>query len=211
MKATVFRDEAIREQAGRFVWLEIDTDKAQNAAFREQYPVRALPTYLVVEPDREQVILRWVGGATVPQLLGLLDSAEENFVRVRAGGAVALGDGAPGTAVAPADAAADASGSVAAALLAEADLLYGEGKSREAAAKTREAIAVAPDGWSDYARAVESLLVNWSLEGEAAPAARFARARTRRTSASWSCRGSPERFCSLLRCADYPRSELSTI
>ena len=168
MKATVFTDEAIREQAGRFVWLEIDTDKAQNAAFREQYPVRALPTYLVVEPDREQVILRWVGGATVPQLLGLLEDAEENFDRVRAGGTVAPGDGSP-------PAAADAALHTAAALLAEADLLYGAGKSTEAAAKYREAIAAAPEGWNDYARAVEALLVNWSLEGEAESAARFAR------------------------------------
>jgi tetratricopeptide (TPR) repeat protein len=160
MKATVFTDEAIREQAGRFVWLEIDTDKAQNTAFREQYPIRALPTYLVVEPDREQVILRWVGGATVPQLLGLLDDAEENFARVRGSDTRAPGDAATGDA---------------ATLLAEADLLYGEGKNSEAAARYREAIAAAPEDWDDYARAVESLLINWSIEGEAAPAAQLAR------------------------------------
>jgi tetratricopeptide (TPR) repeat protein len=157
MKATVFTDEAIREQAGRFVWLEIDTDKARNAAFREQFPVRALPTYLVVEPEREQVILRWVGGATVPQLLGLLDDAEENFARVRAGAPAATP-------------AADA-----ATLLAEADLLYGEGSNAEAAAKYRQAIAAAPEDWDDYSRAVESLLIHWSIQGEAAPAVELAR------------------------------------
>jgi len=155
MKATVFTDEAIREQAGRFVWLEIDTDKEQNAAFREQYPTRALPTYFVVEPDREQVVLRWVGGATVPQLLGLLDDASENFNRLRAGGIEPSSD--------------------AAALLARADLLYGEGKNAEAAAKYREAIEAAPPDWDDYPRAVEALLMNWSLEGETESAARFAR------------------------------------
>jgi len=170
MKATVFRDEALREQAGRFVWLEIDTDKAQNAAFRQQYPTPALPTYLVVEPDREQVVLRWVGGATVPQMLGLLDDAEANFRLVRSGATVAGGDAAPG-----ADDARSPGPANPAVLLAEADLLYGQEKNTEAAAKYHAAIDAAPDDWPDYGRAAEALLVSWSLADEADSAAHFAR------------------------------------
>lgn len=157
MKATVFRDEAIREQAGRFVWLEIDTDRPENAAFREQFPIQALPTYLVVDPDDERVLLRWVGGATVPELLAVFDDAEANLRRAREGGDAPAGD--PD------------------ALLALADRLNGEGKSAEAAEKYRTALAAAPDGWGGYARSVGSLLVNWSLEGgaSAAPAVALAR------------------------------------
>jgi tetratricopeptide (TPR) repeat protein len=164
MKATVFRDEAIREQAGRFVWLEIDTDKAANAAFREQFPIQALPTYLVVEPKNEQVILRWVGGATVPEFLELLDDAEANVRRAHAGNAGG-GDVIGG------------SGADADALLAQADLLNGEGNSTEAAERYRAALAAAPEEWDGYARTVGSLLVNWSLEGDAsaAPAVELAR------------------------------------
>ncbi|NNE43085.1 MAG: thiol reductase thioredoxin, partial [Gemmatimonadetes bacterium] len=73
MKAVVFTDDALAEQAGRFVWLEINTEREQNAEFRQQFEVRALPTYFVVDPETEQVILKWVGGATVPQLTGILD------------------------------------------------------------------------------------------------------------------------------------------
>ncbi|MBZ0267580.1 thiol reductase thioredoxin [bacterium] len=166
MKATVFRDEAIREQAGRFVWLEIDTDKPQNAAFREQFLIQALPTYLVVEPEREQVILRWVGGATVPEFLDVLDDAEANFRRARGDEAAAsTGD------------AAGAGGTDPDALLAQADLLNGEGRSAEAAEKYRAALDAAPAGWNGYTRAVGSLLVNWSLEGSdaAGPAVELAR------------------------------------
>jgi len=168
MRATVFRDEAIREQAGRFVWLDIDTDKPENAAFREQFPVPALPTYLVVEPRGEQVVLRWVGGATVPQFLGVLDDAEANFRRAREGAAPSVSDAARDGE----DAGPDPD-----ALLAEADLLNGEGKSAEAAEKYLAAIDAAPADWDGYARAVESVLVNSSLEGgeAAAPAVELAR------------------------------------
>ena len=75
MQAFVFTDEALREQAGRFVWLEIDVEKAQNADFKRKFPVRALPTYFVIEPDTEQVAFQWVGGATVPQFQRILDDA----------------------------------------------------------------------------------------------------------------------------------------
>src|SRR5580765_3731565 len=68
MDAFVFTDAKLKGQSNKFVWLKIDTEKATNAAWRKQYPVRALPTYFVVEPEHEQVLLKWVGGATVGQL-----------------------------------------------------------------------------------------------------------------------------------------------
>src|SRR4029453_6729332 len=33
MRAFVFTDKALTQRAGQFVWLSIDTEKAQNAAF----------------------------------------------------------------------------------------------------------------------------------------------------------------------------------
>lgn len=176
MQAFVFTDEALREQAGRFVWLEIDTEKAQNAAFRKQYPARALPTYFVVEPDREKVVLRWVGGATVTQLKRLLDDSRTNFDRVRSepiasaakpSPVAVSGTAAPGAAAGPSHTADD--------LLAQADLSYGEGKTAEAAELFQRAIAAAPEAWPGYPHAVEAVLVGWSLEEEYVPAVRFAR------------------------------------
>jgi tetratricopeptide (TPR) repeat protein len=134
MKAFVFTDKALAKQAGRFVWLEIDTEKAQDAPLRKKFPVQALPTFFVVDPDSERVALRWVGGATVPQLEKMLDE-----------GRAAVAKRTPGKRGAE-------------AALARADRLYGEGKEAEAAAAYREALQQAPAKWPRYGRAVESLL-----------------------------------------------------
>jgi tetratricopeptide (TPR) repeat protein len=162
MKATVFNDERLREHAGRFVWLEIDTEKAQNAEIKSRLGVRALPTYYVLDPKTEQVLLKWVGAATVPQLVALLDDAQANFDRVRAG--VTAGSGAEAGPDADAD-----------ALLTRADLLYGEGKTPEAADLYERALAASPEGWPSYARAVEGLAIALLIEGENARAVALVR------------------------------------
>ncbi|MEZ4652957.1 MAG: thioredoxin family protein [Candidatus Eisenbacteria bacterium] len=117
MRAFVFTDASLAEQAGRFVWLDIDTDKAENAAFREQFPVRALPTYLIIDPHDEQILFRWVGGASVPQLHKMLDDTRASYDRMQNEGQPA----SPPTNESDLDA------------LAQADLLNGAGKTAEAA------------------------------------------------------------------------------
>ena len=54
MRATVLRDPALVKMAGRFVWLDIDTEKEGNAGFLEKFPIEVWPTFLVIDPvDRE--------------------------------------------------------------------------------------------------------------------------------------------------------------
>jgi len=65
MRAFVFTDPALESRAGRFVWLEIDTEKAENSAFLEKFPVDSLPTFFVLDPRDERVARRWVGSLTV--------------------------------------------------------------------------------------------------------------------------------------------------
>ena len=50
MRAFVLTDRSLESQAGRFVWLEIDTEKAQNAALRKRLGVAALPSFFVMNP-----------------------------------------------------------------------------------------------------------------------------------------------------------------
>ena len=50
MRAYVFTDPALAKHAGRFVWLGINGEKAQNAAFRRKYRIPAYPTYYVLDP-----------------------------------------------------------------------------------------------------------------------------------------------------------------
>ena len=154
MRAYVFTDEALRGQAGRFVWLSIDTEKSRNAAFTEKFPLPAWPTYFVIDPSDEHVVLKWVGGATVAQLNGILDDARTSFQHPAAAGAEP--DQRPD------------------GLLAEADRLYGAGHTDEAAILYERAIAEASEGWPSRARAIEALLVTWSLGDECAKAIPFA-------------------------------------
>src|SRR5690349_12798648 len=73
MRAFVFTDTTLTRRAGQFVWLEIDTEKARNAALRKKLDIPAIPTFFIVDPATERVALRWVGGFGVAQLDRLLD------------------------------------------------------------------------------------------------------------------------------------------
>ncbi|HEY3203510.1 MAG TPA: tetratricopeptide repeat protein [Thermoanaerobaculia bacterium] len=131
MRAFVFTDKALSRHAGQFVWLSIDTEKAQNASFVKKYPIRAWPSFYVIDPNKETIALRWVGGATVSQLEKIFADG------IRAARGKPKG--------------ADEA-------LARADLLYGAGKYAEAAPAYREALRLMPRDAPQYARAAESLL-----------------------------------------------------
>jgi tetratricopeptide (TPR) repeat protein len=133
MRAFVFTDTTLTRHAGRFVWLSIDTEKPRNAAFRKRLKVSALPTLFVLAPDSGEVALRWVGSASVAQLVRLLDDGE----RAARGG----------TGASPAYQA-----------LLEADRHYGREDHAAAAAGFARALALAPPEWPAYGRAVESRL-----------------------------------------------------
>jgi tetratricopeptide (TPR) repeat protein len=132
MKAYVYTDKSLERYAGRFVWLAINTEDAANAAFLKQYPIPALPTLLVLDAKRDRVTLRYVGGATVPQVKKLLDEAEQSY-RAR-------------------------SLSAADAALAKGDRLAAAGKNEDAAKAFDEAIAAAPKNWPRFGRTAESLV-----------------------------------------------------
>jgi tetratricopeptide (TPR) repeat protein len=133
MRAFVFTDPALTSRAGRFVWLELNVEDERNAADRERLKLEVLPTFYVVNPADEAVVMRREDGLTVTEMTAFLDEA-----RVAAAGAPA--------------------GSPAEAALFRADRLNGEGKKAEAAAAYREALAAAPAGWPPYSRAVVALL-----------------------------------------------------
>ncbi|WP_263451876.1 thioredoxin domain-containing protein [Hyalangium gracile] len=132
MRAYVFTDKALARHAGRFVWLEINTDLPQNAVFQEKYPVENWPTLFVIDPREEKALVRFAGSATVVQLEKLFEDGELAY-RGEAQGA----EGA----------------------LARGDALYGANKPAEAAQAFAQALAEAPADWSRRGRTLESLLV----------------------------------------------------
>jgi tetratricopeptide (TPR) repeat protein len=148
MKAFVLTDQALTRQAGRFVWLLIDTDKETNASFLERFPVDSLPSSLVIDAPTETAVLRWVGAATVSQLLKILDDGAQ------------AAKGRPGEGVEQA--------------LAEADSLNGQGKKAEAARAYRQVLVLAPADWPPYRRVAESLVIALQLANDAEGCARAA-------------------------------------
>ncbi|SEL36462.1 Tetratricopeptide repeat-containing protein [Stigmatella aurantiaca] len=131
MKEYVFTDKALARHAGRFVWLELNTDLPQAAGFQEKYPMDFWPTFFIIDPREEKALVRFSGSATVAQLEKLFEDGE----RAWRGGA----QGAE-------------------ARLARGDALYGEGKPAEAAEAFAQALAEAPADWSRRGRTLESLL-----------------------------------------------------
>ena len=139
MKAYVYSDGSLERYAGRFVWLSINTEEAKNAKFLERYPIPALPTILVLDPQRDNVALRYVGGVTVSQLRKLLDDAEETYLA--------------------------RSTSRADSLLKKGDGLAAEGKHADAARTYIDAVAAAPRGWPKLGRTGEALVIALAAAG----------------------------------------------
>jgi tetratricopeptide (TPR) repeat protein len=140
MKAYVYTDKGLERYAGRFVWLSVNTEDAKNAPFLQKYPIPALPTLLVLDAKRDNVALRYVGGANVAQLKKMLDDAETTYR-------------------AKSEAASDK-------LLAEGDRAAAAGKHADAVKAYDSAIANAPAKWSKLGRTAESMLFSLSMSGE---------------------------------------------
>ena len=73
MKAYVFTDRSLARFAPQFVWLAVDTEKPKNAAVKGRLGVSALPTFYVIDPGDESVVMRWGDGMTVAELARVLD------------------------------------------------------------------------------------------------------------------------------------------
>jgi tetratricopeptide (TPR) repeat protein len=140
MRAYVLPDARLAKLAGRFAWLDIDTEKPRNAAFLEKYPVEVWPTLLVVDPASERVVLRWAGTATAAQVEKLLLDGERALRARRA--------------------------SAAEEALARADRLSGERRHAEAAAAYAEAIRKGGRSFASAERAAESRVQSLALAGE---------------------------------------------
>ena len=132
MRAYVWTDKSLTRHAGRFVWLSLDMEKAQNAAARKQLGISAFPTFYVVDPSDGHVALRWLGGMSLAQLERILDDGE-----------LAVSGGAKGPAF---------------EALVAADRAYGAEKHAEACDQYLRALALAKErklpvfieGWAPW-------------------------------------------------------------
>lgn len=149
MRATVLQDPALVKEAGRFVWLDVDTERPGSAPFLRDVPIEVWPTFLVVDSETGRPVLKWLGSATAPALVKLLQDGER-AVREEADGS-------------------------ARALLARGDRANAAGRVEEAAAAWRRALARGGPRWDRRSRVVESLVLALSAS-QPEECARVARA-----------------------------------
>ena len=129
MAAYVFTDPALAPVAAQFVWLSVNTEKDLNQNFLEKFPIDVYPSLLVIDPDSEKAIRKWLGSQTVPELVQRLSEA-----------AASLHQGSP----------ADRA-------LAQAGQRNAAGDLAGATKAFREALSVAPANWPSRPQAIEGL------------------------------------------------------
>jgi tetratricopeptide (TPR) repeat protein len=135
MREYVFPDASLQHFGPRFVWLAIDTERDQSAAFLAKYPVKALPTLFVIDPASEQPVLAWAGSLTAAELAPLLEDAES---AVKSGGAAGMGD--------------------ASVALLRGHKAAADGKIGDAIEAYRAALAAAPADWPRRPEALDALV-----------------------------------------------------
>ncbi len=132
MKANVFTDASFGADAGRFVWLSVNTERAVTAGFVKQFPFPAWPTFFVIDPRDQHVVLRWIGGMSIAQTHALLDEGAAIYHR-------------PPASLTALD-----------RTLRLADSLYAAGDNAGAGTAYLAALDQAPENWPTYRRTVES-------------------------------------------------------
>jgi tetratricopeptide (TPR) repeat protein len=76
MRSFVFPDAGLRPAKDAVVWLSAETETEKNREVVEKFPADGLPTFLIIDPDTEQVIGRWLGTSSVNEMRQfVLDSA----------------------------------------------------------------------------------------------------------------------------------------
>ena len=149
MRNYVYTHPALKAHAGRFVWLMINVENDVNNAFMTHFPIQGLPTLLVIEPESEEVALKWLGSLTVDKLIRLFDDAE-----------LAVDPGAAG----PADEA-----------LAQGDRAFARDDFTAAAAAYGKAVELGGEGWSRRSRALDSWIMSLNLARDYPACVRVAR------------------------------------
>jgi thiol-disulfide isomerase/thioredoxin len=134
MKNFVLTREHLGELADQYVFLAVNTERAEQASFLQKLPVEAWPTFHVADPESWKGRGRWVGAASPAAFGDFLRDGRRAFELARKG---KLPEGDP------------------LALLLKGDELAGQKKFAEAAATYKEAVQ---RGGPGFARRPDALV-----------------------------------------------------
>src|SRR5437773_6330039 len=68
MQRYVMADPGMKPVADEVIWASIETETEKNKPVVEQYPLDVWPTFLIVDPDGEKILGRWLGSASLTDL-----------------------------------------------------------------------------------------------------------------------------------------------
>jgi thiol-disulfide isomerase/thioredoxin len=68
MQRFVLSDPGMKPVAEQMVWTAVETETEKNKPVVDKYPVDSWPTFLVVDPESEKVLGRWIGSASVQEM-----------------------------------------------------------------------------------------------------------------------------------------------
>jgi len=68
MKNYALKSKEVASVANQHIWLEMDYDRPQNAAFFKAYPINAFPTFMVIDPRNDKVVARWLGSGSAQDM-----------------------------------------------------------------------------------------------------------------------------------------------
>jgi tetratricopeptide (TPR) repeat protein len=88
MRAFVFPDAGLRPAKDAVVWLAVETEAEKNRAVVEKFPADGLPTFLLIDPDTEKVIGRWLGTSSVNEMRRFVLDTSAAWQSARKGGKV---------------------------------------------------------------------------------------------------------------------------
>jgi len=130
-------DQKLARYAGQFVWLTLDYDKPQNAAFMTQHGIQGTPTFFVLNPATGDATATEPDAMTLQELIGFLERGKS---------------GMQATIKNPLDTA-----------LARGDELVARNDAAGAATAYSETLRLAPKTGAAHERAVASLLTAWYM------------------------------------------------
>ena len=88
MQSFVFPDAGLRPVKDAVVWLAVETEAEKNREVVEKFPADGLPTFLMIDPDTEQVIGRWLGTSSPNEMRHFVQETAASWQATRKGGSV---------------------------------------------------------------------------------------------------------------------------
>lgn len=78
MKNYTLLEAPVLSQRDKFIWLALDFDRPENAAFFEKFAITAVPTFVLIEPTNFQVYARQLGSSSAQEFAQFLATVPDS-------------------------------------------------------------------------------------------------------------------------------------